>query len=124
MIFGLVPVSNLFFSPLSLDAAGLFVSGGTRAAGALRAHPYPLQLSGQTDQGWTIGLSEKSFAFLVARIWNDLPLDAAAYESLHSFSLSIQKFNFFRIKYVKEIMGVYSEFLTADSPPPNGEPVR
>ena len=124
MIFGLVPVSNLFFSPLRLDTAGLFVSGGTRAAGALRAHPYPLQLSGQTDQGWMIGLSEKSFAFLIARIWNDLPLDAAAYESLPSFSLCIHKLNFFRIKHVKEIMGKYSEFLTADSSPLNGELVR
>ena len=33
LIFGLVPVSNIFFSPLCLDA----VSGGTRGAGALRA---------------------------------------------------------------------------------------
>ena len=124
MIFGLVPVSNLLFSPLCLDAAGLSVSGGTRAAGALRAHPYPLQLSRQTDQGWTIGCSDKSFASLVARIWNDLPLDAAAYESLSSFSLCIQKLNFFRIKHVKEILGIYSEFLTADSPSRNGVPVR
>ena len=85
---------------------------------------YPLQLSGQTDQGWMIGLSEKSFAFLIARIWNDLPLDAAAYESLPSFSLCIHKLNFFRIKHVKEIMGKYSEFLTADSPKLNGERVR
>ena len=94
MIFGLVPVSIVFFLPLCLDATGFFVSGGTRAAGVLRAHPYHLQLSGQTDQGWTIGLSEKSFAFLVARIWNDLPLDAATYESLPSFSLCIRQLNF------------------------------
>ena len=124
MIFGLIPVSNQFFSPLCLDTAGLFVSGGTRAAGALRAHPCPLQLSEQTDQGWAIGHSEKSFAFLVARIWNDLPFDAAAYESLPSFSLCIHELNFFRIKYVMEIMGKYSEFLTADSPPQNGGRVR
>ena len=124
MIFGLVPVSNLFFSPLSLDTAGLFVSGGTRAAGALRAHPCPLQLSGQTDYGWTAGLSVKSFAFLIARIWNELPLERAAYESLPSFSLSVQYFDFSRIKFVKEIMGVYSVFLSTGNLPSNGEPAR
>ena len=124
LIFGLVPVSNLFFSPLCLEAAGSSVSGGTRGAGALRAHPYPLRLTGPTDDGWNIGLSERSFAFLIARIWNDLPLDVATYESLPSFSNSLDKLNFSRVKSVKEFMGTYSDFFSTDSLPSSVDLVR
>ena len=89
MIFDLVPASTSFFPPLCLNAASLSVSGGTRAAGALRTHPYPLQLSGQTDHGWTTGISDKSFAFLIARIRNELSLDEAVHASLPNLSHSI-----------------------------------
>ena len=115
MIFSLLPTANIFFQPLCLDTAGSSVAGSTRRAGALRAHPYPLQLAERTEQGWITGLSDKSFAFLVSKIWNDLPFDAAAYESVATFSLNIDKLDFSQIKFSNEMMGAYSVFFSTGS---------
>ncbi|GAV05097.1 hypothetical protein RvY_15277 [Ramazzottius varieornatus] len=90
MVSSLVPGSSPFFPPHSAATAVFSVPGGTRAATALRAHPFQLQLAGPQDDGWTAGSSEKSFNFLISQIWKNLPLDAAAYGTLSSFSSAME----------------------------------
>ena len=115
ILFNLVPVITPLFVSLGTVAAFHSVSGSTRGAGALRAHPFPLQLNSTQDGGSTIGASDKSFAHLIARIWNSLTLDAAAYESLPRFVSALESFNWSTIKFVKDTMGTYFEYFSTNS---------
>ncbi|GAV04617.1 hypothetical protein RvY_14878 [Ramazzottius varieornatus] len=99
MMSNLVPVSTPFLQPHFTATAVPSAAGGTRAATALRAHPFPLQLAGPQDDGWIAGSSDKSFAFLISQIWKNLPLDAADYETLSSFSLAIENVRLSKIKF-------------------------
>ena len=110
MVFSLVPVSNPFFIPLDPFAAGSSIAGATRAAEALRAHPFPIQLNGPHMYGSTVGASDKSFVSLVSRIWNSLKLNIDAFDSLPSFILALNKYNWSTVRFVVDFMGPYSEY--------------
>ena len=112
IIFHVVPVGNFLFVEFESVAASNSVAGNTRRIGTIRAHPWPIQLNGSCLNGWKAGAADKSFAFLISRIWNDLSLNAEAFFSLQSFSSALDSLNWQSVSYVRELMGPYVAFFS------------
>ena len=99
LIFERIPYGELLFEPFIPFAAASSVAGGTRSAIQRRQHPRPIQMVKKSNSS-----AEGSFAYVVSKMWIDLPFDESAYFSLPAFQHALNHLDWTRVPFVAKLV--------------------
>ncbi|XP_055352367.1 uncharacterized protein LOC129598474 [Paramacrobiotus metropolitanus] len=88
-VYSSVPYGDQLFRKDTAVCSG--VSGATRHRQRIIKHPCPIVATGSNFCGHKLPPSDRSFAYRLARIWNDLQIPAEAYQSLGRFTEALNR---------------------------------
>ena len=110
LIVGRIPFANYFFETFVPVASATLVAGNTRTAHQRLQHPRPVQVVKRNDvvahgstssfAARTGGPAERTFSYIVQKIWNDLPFPESAYASLNTFQTALDHLDWKRLPFV------------------------
>ena len=111
LIVGIVPHGDLMFETLNSVLSAVSVAGSRRSQTQLQGHPLPIQFRKDQRDGNQSSPSEKSFAFVVEKLWNRSTFPATAYSSLGRFHAALDAVNWKIFPFVVEAAGQYAQSL-------------
>ncbi|XP_055339090.1 uncharacterized protein LOC129588751 [Paramacrobiotus metropolitanus] len=102
LVFNHIPLGERFFLPFEQTAAALScISGHTRSANRLSAHPFPITAAPTTLCGITLPPSSDLLSSRLVQLWNEMTLDKKDYASLNVFKNALDNVCWSELNCVK-----------------------
>ena len=108
LVVGIIPLGDQIFEVCSSELNDPSVLGSSRSQTQLQRHPLPIRIVKSGINASRSCTSERSFSFMVEKIWNRLTFPAPAYSNLRRFSAALDSFNWRSLSYVLELLGHYA----------------